>query len=293
MPGRYEEGSPPTQEDYTGYEKDEATGLHYAGARYYSAAFGRFTTTDAFADKYPSFTPYQYGANNPASFIDVNGNTLDFSSALAADKEEEVSRTVAEASILKGENLTLNEDNELVPMEPVEGTEVTINGETFETKLVLPDLGSRSSTASQLLEKAISSEMRINVAMTEQLGSDGEPGFINLNPNQITNMTSGASGGLNSMTVSFGMTLIHEALHSFGERHSSNMQFGDVGSVAQTMNRIRSEMGSSFGQRLSYPARPVGGTKVLPFDQRALGTTKQGLVPSTMHIRGDGITVDR
>ena len=46
MPGRYEEGSPPTQEDFTGYEKDEATGLHYAGARYYSAAFGRWTTTE-------------------------------------------------------------------------------------------------------------------------------------------------------------------------------------------------------------------------------------------------------
>ena len=41
MPGRYEKGSPPTKEDYTGHVKDEATGLHYAGARYYSGAFGR------------------------------------------------------------------------------------------------------------------------------------------------------------------------------------------------------------------------------------------------------------
>jgi len=46
MPGRYEEGSPPTQEDFTGHVKDESTGLHYAGARYYSSAFGRWTTTD-------------------------------------------------------------------------------------------------------------------------------------------------------------------------------------------------------------------------------------------------------
>ena len=75
MPGRYEEGSPPTQEDFTGYEKDEATGLHYAGARYYASAFGRFTTTDRFADKYPSLSPYQYGANNPATTIDMNGDS--------------------------------------------------------------------------------------------------------------------------------------------------------------------------------------------------------------------------
>jgi len=76
MPGRYEKGSPPTKEDFTGHVKDGETGLHYAGARYYSAAFGRFTATDAFADKYPSLSPYQYAANNPASLIDVNGDTI-------------------------------------------------------------------------------------------------------------------------------------------------------------------------------------------------------------------------
>ena len=27
-PGRYEKGSPPTEEDFTGYEKDESTDLH-------------------------------------------------------------------------------------------------------------------------------------------------------------------------------------------------------------------------------------------------------------------------
>ena len=76
MPGRYEEGSPPTQEDYTGHLKDNSTQLHYAGARYYSAAFGRWTTTDRFADKYPSLSPYQYAANNPANIIDVNGDSV-------------------------------------------------------------------------------------------------------------------------------------------------------------------------------------------------------------------------
>ena len=76
MPGRHEKGSPPTQEDFTGHVKDESTGLHYAGARYYSAAFSRWTTTDRFADKYPSMSPYQYAANNPATLIDVNGDTI-------------------------------------------------------------------------------------------------------------------------------------------------------------------------------------------------------------------------
>jgi len=31
---------------------------------------------DAFAEKYTDFTPYQYGANNPVRYIDVNGDSL-------------------------------------------------------------------------------------------------------------------------------------------------------------------------------------------------------------------------
>ncbi|PSQ75402.1 MAG: hypothetical protein BRD36_00005, partial [Bacteroidetes bacterium QH_7_64_110] len=73
MPGRYEKGSPPTQEDYTGHVKDESTGLHYAGARYYSAAFARGTTTDPLADKNFADSPYAYAVNNPLRYVDPTG----------------------------------------------------------------------------------------------------------------------------------------------------------------------------------------------------------------------------
>jgi len=33
-------------------------------------------TIDRFAEKYTSITPYQYGANNPIKFIDVNGDSI-------------------------------------------------------------------------------------------------------------------------------------------------------------------------------------------------------------------------
>lgn len=37
---------------------------------------GRFFKQDRFAEKYAAMTPYQYGANNPISFIDINGDSL-------------------------------------------------------------------------------------------------------------------------------------------------------------------------------------------------------------------------
>jgi len=85
MPGRYEKGSPPTQEDYTGHLKDESTQLHYAGARYYSSAFGRWTTTDPIlGEKGPkallkqdarllTMSSYNYAFDNPLQLTDPTG----------------------------------------------------------------------------------------------------------------------------------------------------------------------------------------------------------------------------
>jgi RHS repeat-associated protein len=63
---------------FTGKRRDTESQLDYFGARYYSNAFGRFTTADLpFADQHKQ-TPqtwnlYTYGRNNPLGGIDPNG----------------------------------------------------------------------------------------------------------------------------------------------------------------------------------------------------------------------------
>jgi hypothetical protein len=47
------------------------------GARMYDAQIGRFYVQDRFSEKYLDFSPYQYAANNPIMFIDVNGDSLE------------------------------------------------------------------------------------------------------------------------------------------------------------------------------------------------------------------------
>lgn len=42
----------------------------------YDAAVGRFFTVDRFAEKYYDLNPYQYGANSPINYIDINGDSL-------------------------------------------------------------------------------------------------------------------------------------------------------------------------------------------------------------------------
>ncbi len=63
---------------YNGKELQNDFGLDWYdyGARFYDAQLGRFHVQDAFAEKYYSLSSYQYGANNPVLFIDVNGDSI-------------------------------------------------------------------------------------------------------------------------------------------------------------------------------------------------------------------------
>jgi RHS repeat-associated protein len=63
---------------YNGKElqDDFDLGWYDYGARFYDPALGRFHTKDRFTEKYIDFSPYQYAANNPIMFIDVNGDSL-------------------------------------------------------------------------------------------------------------------------------------------------------------------------------------------------------------------------
>lgn len=69
--------SPENAYRYNGKELDEAVGLYDYGARYYDPAVARFTSIDALADTFPSWSPYSYGFNNPLKFTDPTGMAPD------------------------------------------------------------------------------------------------------------------------------------------------------------------------------------------------------------------------
>ena len=60
---------------YNGKEFDTMHGLNTYdyGARQYNALLGRWDRIDPLCEKYYSVSPYAYCANNPVSFVDING----------------------------------------------------------------------------------------------------------------------------------------------------------------------------------------------------------------------------
>lgn len=69
-----------TPQDYRFNGKEEQKELDLGwldfGRRMYQPELGRFFAQDRFADKYYSYTPYQFAGLNPVTLIDVNGDSL-------------------------------------------------------------------------------------------------------------------------------------------------------------------------------------------------------------------------
>lgn len=79
MPGRSSNSANPNDNyKFTGYENEDEAGmtLYHAGNRMYDPVLGRFMQIDRYYHKYPSMSTYQYAANNPLYFIDVNGDSI-------------------------------------------------------------------------------------------------------------------------------------------------------------------------------------------------------------------------
>ncbi len=67
-----------SRQKFTGYERDDETGLDFAQARYYSSQLGRFASTDPLlatgrTTMPQSWNRYTYVLNNPLSFTDSTG----------------------------------------------------------------------------------------------------------------------------------------------------------------------------------------------------------------------------
>jgi len=249
------------------------------GALYYDADVGRFLTIDRVADKYPFLTPYQYSANNPALFVDVNGDSINVKQIQQYDKQNGthyLNNIIKDLKEQTGLNFSVNRNGQLVYAIDKDGNAIvaTKNGKKVG-----------SEKARNVLEKAISNLDQAFSVISQKKSSvpvNGSP-LIRLNPSQIENFIKGTSSDLNSKTLGWGMIFIHEVLHSNvgGSLTDPPLTagFGPKGAVVNIMNIIRSQL-RNYGIRSSYQGiRLPNGSAYLPFSPVSKIILERGLIP--------------
>jgi RHS repeat-associated protein len=123
MPGRTLAQGPQANEDYTGHELDAETGMHYAGARYYMSALGRWGTTDPILDEQGpgallqqdprllTMSAYNYTFNDPANLLDPDGRCPTCKTAAVGAAIGAVAGATVEtySQIASGEDISLSD----------------------------------------------------------------------------------------------------------------------------------------------------------------------------------------
>jgi len=279
----------PYKYKYQGQEWQDELGLNtYAYQwRDYDPAIARFNKIDRFAEKYFDQTPYHFTRNNPLYFVDIAGDSLNVAQFRDYDKTANES-LINDLQDKTGLSLETDDDGNVI-YESKNGKPVIARNDKGKKR------GSRA--ARKALIKLINSDKKISVDGTEGLtkvdmdGSD--PNLILINPNQIENFIKNTSKDLNPTTFGYALNFFHEIGHTDygGTGQDPPFVFGQnayeqAGRQERLPNRIRRQLGSSYGQRSSYNPYYIksAGKSYFPWSQTTLSQLKNNQTPTTKYI---------
>jgi len=237
------------------------------GARCYSSSLNSFPTPDRFCEKYPNLSPYQYGANDPIKFIDVNGDSI----KIIIDKSNSVYYDNGKIYNADGSEYT------------GKGTKVKKNGNRVLTgdlkKVVnaLDKISNGGSAGKELIEESVMNRKTINISVGKNNSALGLN--VSYNPQD---KTGGLDANGSTIRPAF-LGLAHELVHAieFAQKtidYSNWFSYKSTGgrvarvrkaeiSASNFENRIRAENGITLRSYYTVseyaPAALLKGTNSL------------------------------
>jgi len=253
---------------FNGKEWDEETGNFYYGARYYDPKISVWLSVDRLANKYPGMSPYNFTMNNPLNLIDPNGDSVNVAS-LVKYYSDVWARTKADLEAIGGVKIGVSKKGNIT-------VEMDENAEGFS-----------EDARSQMIKMfgASESENFVNV-MPVKGESKGGGRLVRFGIEQIQGFIDGTSNDLDSRTLGYGMTLLHELGHTNVGGSLLDLSIGNEnGANVRRMNRIRSQLGESWGQRYYQQHSPASSNMdYIPFSKYSNETLKRGNIPTSRYI---------
>jgi len=217
-----------TANDYKFNGKEEQTELELGwldfGRRMYQPDLGRFFTQDRYAESFYPISPYQYAANNPISFVDVNGDSIIYSQNVDAETRVMLDgffNTLGKASSAFGEvvnhlrtssniftidigETTSNVDGQFAVGKNGGGTITFLSGESGQ------NAGTTIEEMFHAYQNDVKSEEYPNVA-NSNIEFESKL-FKNLVYDEIMNNSPGSGGVYHNLTNEGGMTAVDNAI---------------------------------------------------------------------------------
>ena len=253
---------------FNGKQFDEETGLYYYGARDMNPMASLFLSTDRFCEKNSMHSAYSFCMNNPFKYIDIRGDSLVLNSLKAVD-ETGYKALVSDLEKITG--LSLQQDSK---------TRITYKRDSNGNAVF--NSNGTSKTARDYLVEIIDNKDYLVVKSSPGNSETPNGGnFIKLSSKQIKEFIDN-SHNLDQSTLGWGMVFFHESRHSkFGGSGVDDKNNWGTGIVVDFMNKIRQELGSSYGVRENYVGIPIEQEAYIPFDKSSLNSLKSGNKPDS------------
>lgn len=253
------------------------------GARHYNAQIGRFFVQDRFAEKYMDLNPYQYVANNPIRFIDINGDSLNVADLIANDSKSNTA-LISDLANKSGLSLTVDDGGNVSYARDENGKAIITKDENGK------NLGSKAARNS--LKNLINSDVTVNVKYTDgqtRVEMDGNKATNNilLNPSEIQPRIDNRSSDLNPTAWGWALHFFHEFEHTKLRGGNLDDPSGpyDFGREALP-NKIRRQLGENqYGQRITHePIYGPDGKMYFPFSMDTYNRLIQNKIPLDKYV---------
>ena len=268
------------------YQEEFDVNLYDFGARNYDAALGRWMNVDPLAEDYYSQSSYQYTLNNPIVYIDPDGMKVDMTHLMKTGNEGLQTAIGMLFDLIEQTGLSLsiqkNKDGRFMLEYDTDSTN--------EWMYEIDGVRAGSEDARSQLKGMIDDPNVALVGLSPDNRGSGVPqgsNIIYMDPVQIESHIENVSEGLNSRTMGYGMTFLHESYHTAmggGLRDTENEY--EQGPVVKKMNVIRNQLDDNLWNRTRGKGTQYGERKYyMANDGRSSRSNGVKIIKATMHFR--------